>query len=258
VPNTLLSQGHRPGEILLLSLRELDTLLALAESEGARPAAAPGGAAPDSDALERSLAVMLRAAKDLDREPLIRELRANWVRLGPLNFLQELAGTFMIEIGRAWQEKRLEVHHEHFASACLSDFLREVREPYDHEASGPRVAAALLPGDAHEGGLLMACALLAFRGYRILYLGADTPVEQTAAAATTVNAEAVTISVSTATPRVRAGRAVAELRRALPRRVSLWVGGAGAPERPKGVERFKSLAAFDARLSGLSPPSRAD
>jgi hypothetical protein len=35
-------------------------------------------------------------------------------------------------------------------------------------------------------------------------------------------------------------------RRAAPRRAALWIGGAGAPKPPKGVERFESLRALDA------------
>jgi methanogenic corrinoid protein MtbC1 len=177
------------------------------------------------------------------------ELRTAWVRLGPVQFLDEIAGAFMVEIGRAWHAKTLEVRHEHFASACLSDFLRGVREPYDHRARGPRIVAAMLPGEEHEGGLLIASALLAFRGYRVVYLGASTPVEQIAAAAQAGRAGIVAVSVSAAMSRARSRRGIASLRRTLPTRVELWVGGAGAPAATAGVYRFESLAALDDRLT---------
>jgi DNA-binding transcriptional MerR regulator/methylmalonyl-CoA mutase cobalamin-binding subunit len=244
----LLAQGHRPGEILGLSLRELDALLSLAEPA---PVPASGTPAPEPEtegSPARDIRELLRATAALDREGLMHELRASWVRLGPLPFLEGIAGAFMVEIGRAWHAKTLEVRHEHFASACLSDFLRGVREPYDHRARGPRVVAAMLPGEGHEGGLLIAAALMALRGYRVLYLGASTPIEQIAAAARAANAEAVAISVSAAMPRARSARAIARLRKALPARLALWVGGAGSPAVPRGVERFESLAALDARL----------
>jgi len=174
----LLAQGHRPGEILGLSARELDALLSLSEPA---PGATPGitGRSPTGEGSPAgTIRELLRATADLDREPLMHELRASWVRLGPLSFLEGVAGAFMVEIGRAWHAKALEVRHEHFASACLSDFLRAVREPYDQRARGPRIVAAMLPGEEHEGGLLIAAALMALRGYRVLYLGASTPIEQ--------------------------------------------------------------------------------
>jgi len=245
----LLAQGHRPGEILGLSARELDALLSLSEPA---PGATPGitGRSPTGEGSPAgTIRELLRATADLDREPLMHELRASWVRLGPLSFLEGVAGAFMVEIGRAWHAKALEVRHEHFASACLSDFLRAVREPYDQRARGPRIVAAMLPGEEHEGGLLIAAALMALRGYRVLYLGASTPIEQIVAAARAGNAEAVAVSVSAAMPRARSAKAIAQLRRSLPPRLALWVGGAGAPAVPSGVERFESLAALDDRLA---------
>lgn len=244
----LLAQGHRPGEILGLSLRELDALLAISEPREKRPAKDAEASAFAGEQLGRSLEAALRAAMNLDRESLVRELRANWIRLGPLRFLQDFAGPLMVAVGRAWENETLQIRHEHFASACLSDFLREVREPFDHQARGPRLAAAMLPGDRHEGGLLMACVLMAYRGYRVVYLGPNTPVEQIAAAATTGNIEIVAVSVSSTLPRRRTAGAVAQLRQLLPRRLPLWVGGAGAPPSLDGVERFDSLESLDARL----------
>jgi methanogenic corrinoid protein MtbC1 len=248
----LLSQGHRPGEILGLPVRELDSMLSLSEPSAPRSRPSAESAPVSEAALERSLGEMIRAATDLDREPLLRELRANWVRLGLLRFLRECAGAFMTEVGAAWSNGKLEVRHEHFASGCLSDFLREVREPYDHEARGPRVVVAGLPGEAHEGGLLMVSLLLAARGCHVVYLGPDTPIEQIAAAARGGGVEAVALSVSAATPRARAASALALLRGRLPRRMPLWLGGAGAPKPPEGVELFHDLEALDARLSARS------
>jgi methanogenic corrinoid protein MtbC1 len=158
----------------------------------------------------------------------------------------------MVAVGSAWENNTLEIHHEHFASACLSDLLREVREPFDHQARGPRVVAATFPGDAHESGLLMACVLMACRGYRVVYLGANTPMEQMAAAAKSGHIEIVAVSVSRGPSRRRASEDIGLLRQLLPRGVHLWVGGAGAPPPLDGVERFDSLESLDARLIGPS------
>jgi methylmalonyl-CoA mutase cobalamin-binding subunit/DNA-binding transcriptional MerR regulator len=244
----LLAQGHRPGEILGLSPNELDALLSLSAPARSRVS---GTIAADSDprAIDRSITEMLQGARDFDRASLMEELRAHWVRLGPLGFLEDLAGPFMTAIGAAWKTKALDIRHEHFASACLAGFLTEVREPYDRRARGPRVVAAMLPGDNHEGGLLMASVLLSVHGHRVVYLGPDTPVKQIAAAAGVGGVEAVAISVSSGQSRDRAAKAIAQLRRTLPSRMPIWVGGAGAPPPMGGVERFDGLKALDARLA---------
>lgn len=244
----LLAHGHRPGEILPLSVPELDRLLSLSEPVPAPAPPASERGTLDAERIAGILERLMRAALDLNRGAMMRELQSSWAGLGPLRFLEQSASAFMVAVGRAWEEGTLDVRHEHFASACLMDFLRAVREPFDQQARGPRVVAAMLPGERHEGGLLMTSLLLAVRGHRVLYLGLDTPIEQIAAASRGGDAEAVAISVSAAMSPARAARDVEELRTALPRGVSLWVGGAGVPPSIKGVERFESLSALDERL----------
>lgn len=247
----LLSQGHRPAEILGLPVRELDKLLSIGEPAAALPAEAAAAAVSSDESAAATVAELVRATRAFDREALLRELRASWARLGPVRFLEAVAGGFMLEVGRAWSARELDIRHEHFASAALSDFLRRVREPFDERARGPRVVAALLPGDEHEGGLLIAALLLASRGCRVVYLGPNTPVDQVAAAVLASNAEAVAVSVSAAVPKPRASAALLKLRKALPARVPVWAGGAGAPARTRGVERFETLAALDTKLASL-------
>ncbi len=247
----LLARGHRPGEVLRLSLPELDRLLAVYD----RPAPpAPRAAEPvavDSRWIDDRLQRMVRAMLDLDRPTLLQELQAGWAQMGPLRCLEELVGEFLVRVGRAWGDGEAEVRHEHFAFGCVSDFLRGVREPYDQQARGPRVVATTLPGEKHEGGLVMVSVLLAVRGCRVIYLGLETPIDQVAQAAVAAGAEAVVVSVSAASARVRAARDLAALRKALPRRLPLWTGGAGAPPALKGVERFATLTELDERLRSL-------
>lgn len=252
----LLSQGHRPADLLGLSIRQLDAMLKLGERAAPGAGAASAGVVAGPSEPAEVVAELMRGTADLDRDRILHGLRSAWARFGPLRFLDEVAGRYMSEVGRAWQERSLEVRHEHFAAACLAGFLRTVREPFDERARGPRVVMAGLEGDAHEGGLLMVATLAAVHGYRTIYLGPSTPVEQIAAAAHSGPAEAVAISVSAACPRARATQAIAKLRQALPARVALWVGGAGAPRSARGAEHFESLALLDARLATPDSPLR--
>ena len=198
---------------------------------------------------ERGLDVLMRAVRRLDRGGLLGELRLEWARLGPLRFLSEVAAPFMVRVGESWSRGELEVRHEHFAAACLDGLLKELREPYDHTAAGPRIIAATLPADQHEGGLLMAALVFALRGRRVIYLGADTPLYEVARAAEMPRVEAVALSVSAAFDRNIAAARLAELRSLTPAGVGLWVGGAGAPEGVHGTERFADLFSIDARLT---------
>jgi methanogenic corrinoid protein MtbC1 len=243
---TLLDQGYRPGDILALPAGELDGLLGLAERK--RPGASsdvPPAADPPVDA-------MLELIERFARVELVGALRTNWARLGPLRFLEECVAALLFEVGKGWEEGRLQIRHEHFASECVSDVLREIREPFDRKAVGPRIAMATLPGDLHEGGLLMAALVVALRGFRVLYLGTDTPVEQIAATIRGGDADIVALSISSTYTRARAETSVDSLRKLLRGRARLWMGGAGAPVKaPKGVERLTTLQSLDARAALL-------
>lgn len=245
----LLAHGHRPGEILRLSLPELDRLLSLSERGAPAEAGILAQEPVDVGWIEVRLEGLMGAMLDLDRPALVQALQSSWARLGPLRCLEDVVGAFLARVGRAWSDGEAEVRHEHFAFACVADFLRGVREPFDQQANGARVVATTLPGETHEGGLLMASVLLAVRGYRVVYLGLGTPVAQVAAAARAVDAEAAVVSVSAAVVRARAKRDLLALRASLPRRLPLWVGGAGAPPANRGVERFASLSELDRRLN---------
>lgn len=242
--SALLDQGYRPGEILGLPDEELEGLLGLA----ARPRPAK---LPDSPpAVDPSIETMVKAMEEFDRLALIAALRTNWARLGPMRFLEECVTPLLFEVGKGWEEGRLHIRHEHFASECVSDVLRELREPFDRRATGSRVALATLSGDFHEGGLLMASMVIALRGHRVLYLGSDTPVDQIAAAVRDGGADLVVLGISSTVSRSRAATAVEALRDLLPRRVPLWLGGAGAPLKPPaGALRLTTLAALDDRIA---------
>ena len=245
----LLRQGHRAATLLALAESQLEALTHATEvvrehSPGTEVSQMPGmpGVA------ERGIDVLLRALLRLDRGALLGELRLEWARLGPLRFLTEVAGPFMAAVGEGWHSGELEIRHEHFAAACVDGLLKELRDPYDHTSAGPRVVMATLPADQHEGGLLMAALVIAVRGRQVLYIGADTPLTETARAAEMPRVEAVAISISAAFERAQAERRLGELRALLPARIALWVGGAGVPGTIAGVEQFEDLYALDRRL----------
>jgi hypothetical protein len=110
----------------------------------------------------------------------------------------------MTEIGAAWKRGELEIRYEHFATACLRGLLHELRQPFDQARAANASSRATLPGDTHDLGLLMVSLMLAVRGRRVLYMGADLPLHETVRTAVSQNCTAVAISVSLAYGRDRA------------------------------------------------------
>ena len=251
---TALDLGHRPAEVVKLSLSEIEVLIAMPGPRAATSAPARSFDEPRRPATTdvAPLPDLIRSVISFDRVELERGLRARWTSLGPIRFLEECASPFLDGFGTGWREGTLEIRHEHFATALLTDLLRELRRPYDDRASGPWVAAATFPGDRHEIGLLMAGLVCALRGWRVLYIGVDTPVDQIAALSREAPLSAVALSVSSTVPRSYAMALALDLRRTLPERIAIWLGGKGAPGSAPGVVSFADYDGLDRHLAAIA------
>jgi DNA-binding transcriptional MerR regulator len=81
-------------------------------------------------------------------------------------------------LGERWRERDAGIAEEHFFSAFLRNKLGARFHHDTHRSRGRRILVACLPDEYHELGVLLYCIAAIGRGYRILYLGTDTPLEQ--------------------------------------------------------------------------------
>ncbi len=211
-----LDQGYRPGEIVGKPLEEL-TQLVLAASE------APPRAATASPTMATILGALGR-----DEVPLLRaELRQAAVMLGPKRFLADVAHPICVRVGELWADGKLEVRHEHLLSECLSAQLRVLMSAYEERPGAPRVLLSTLPNERHGLGLAMAEVYLAASQVTPVLLGVDTPPEQIVKAARSHAVDSVGLLVTEASDLKATKSHIRWMLRELPRRVRIWVGGAG-------------------------------
>jgi DNA-binding transcriptional MerR regulator len=244
-----LARGHRAAEVVPASESELDALLAsipLPPEKLPRVSVASAVAAADP-------ADWLDAARAFDTERLRRGLGAEWARLGPLDFVERRAAPFLVAVGDAWADGTIDVRHEHFASAVLGDFLRVARMPIEERATGPVAALTTLSGELHGLGLQLAAVVFAQAGWRPLLLGVNTPVAQIVSLADETRLGAVAVSCVNPPGPGRANSISAglrTLRRKLPKRLPLIVGGAAAPAiHQPNVDVLRDLGALNHWLS---------
>ncbi len=234
-----LSRGHRAGDVVAATDEAIAALLKATSAPAVGPRPLPVPSAQDHTYL-------LQAIEAFDTDRLTRVLLQEWARLGPLDFLRACLGPLIRDIGAAWEAGRLEIRHEHFFSERAGDLLRSLRLPFEERAAGPLVVCTSLPGESHALGLQMAALVLALAGCRILFLGTEVPVAQVASLARDLNARAVALSVSQASRGAAMTAHISGLRRSLPRRVGLIVGGDGAPRSRPGLEVIQDLRSLDA------------
>src|SRR6185312_13580289 len=236
-----IARGHRAAEVVPASESALDALLdSLPQLPVGRVGlpAVPGQTSRDGDEL-------LGLVRTFDTEGLRRRIESDWARLGPMGFLEAQVAPFLTSVGEAWEQGRLDVRHEHFATGVLGDFLRAVRLPLSDRATGPIAALATLPGELHGLGLQMVALVCSLAGWRPLVLGIDTPIPQIISLAR--EAPLGVVALSSVQPLPRSAAMIQTLRRGLPRRVPLLVGGRGADRLPKlkGVEIISNLTGLE-------------
>ena len=165
---------------------------------------------------------LLAATAAYDAMALVAALDAAFA-LGTATGMRDVLLPALGEIGRRWQRGELTVAHEHFASHLCERRLLAAASGWEN-GGGPLALLASPPGERHALGLLCFGVALADRGWRVSYLGADTPVADLEQATARLAPAVVVLS---ATDPERFTDA-AESLRALAARVRVLVGGAGA------------------------------
>ena len=197
----------------------------LSAAQAARLALAEASDAPASAQPELALgAAALRAALDrLDESAAHHAIDRLLASFTVETVLREVVLPYLRELGERWERGEASIAQEHFASQVLRGRLLGLARHWDRGA-GPRALIACMPGEQHDLGLIVFGLALHDRGWRITFLGPDTPLETLGDAVTAVHPDAV---VLTATTRERFESARLPLRR-LGRTVPVWVAGAGA------------------------------
>ena len=116
------------------------------------------------------------------------------------------------------------VGQEHFASAVLRGRLLGLARGWGLGV-GPAAVLACLPGEQHDLGLIAFGLALRARGWRVIYLGPDAPIETIEDACREVEPSLVVVHAVTART---GGIPVAEQLRALAARHRVAIGGAAA------------------------------
>jgi len=138
-------------------------------------------------------------------------------------FLSEIVMPYLRDLGARWERGEVTVAQEHFASNIVRGRLLGIARGWGR-GLGPRALLACAPGEQHELGLLAFGLALRTHGWRVEYLGADTPLDTIRGVAASLDVDLVV--VSSVTPE-RVGELVADLRQ-IARERRLAVGGAGA------------------------------
>jgi MerR family transcriptional regulator, light-induced transcriptional regulator len=113
-------------------------------------------------------------------------------RYGVDSILRDVVLPYLQELGQRWATGAASVAQEHFASALLRGRLLGLARGWD-QGSGPRALLACAPGERHDLSLIVFGLALRRHGWRITYLGADTPLQTIAETAAALDSDIIVL-----------------------------------------------------------------
>jgi MerR family transcriptional regulator, light-induced transcriptional regulator len=238
------ARGHPIGKIAHLSNDALSRLLS------DQP---PGG----KDAASESLVARILAAVGKYRPMECDQVMAMaFALLPPLEVVRNVLAPALREVGERWHRGEFSIAQERIASYCARRQLGALLHTFNSVSQGPAVVFATLSGERHELGVLMYAALAASLRLRSYYLGPDLPAEEAARCALKINAAAVAVSM-VMRDAVESGLSqLQSLRRQLPSKVEIWIGGQAADAvdaalLPPGSIHMSAAGDFEQRVELL-------
>jgi MerR family transcriptional regulator, light-induced transcriptional regulator len=173
----LLDDGLSPAEAALVVAEQPEP-----------PAAATGHDASASAAeLVAALAAFDEPAAQATVDRLFDELTTEAV-------LRDVVIPVLHEVGERWERGELSVAQEHFASNVIRGRLLGLARGWAR-GIGPQALLACPPGERHDLGLIAFGIALNRLGWRIAFLGADTPYDTLAGAADAVRPAAIVLAL---------------------------------------------------------------
>jgi MerR family transcriptional regulator, light-induced transcriptional regulator len=188
----------------------------------------------------------LRRALDAFDEPAAQAVLDRLVSdLSLTTMLREVVLPYLTELGERWVQGTASIAQEHFASNVIRGRLAGLARGWG-DGHGPRAVLACPSGELHDLALMIFGIALNRRGWRIDYLGANTPVDELTRAAQARQPDLVVLAATR--PEMLAPLA-AELI-VLARHTPLVLAGAGATAQ--------LAAAVQAQLLAGDPVTAAD
>ena len=132
----------------------------------------------------------------------------------------------LMTLGLRWESRDAGIAEEHFFTSYLRNKVGARLHHIGGKNQGQRILLACMPGEFHELGSLLFGLSAMSRGYRILFLGADLPLDQIHHVVEKTEIDAVLLSAVNVTLRGQISRQLEKLAGDL--NVPVMLGGTGA------------------------------
>ena len=166
---------------------------ALAEEPSAAPTdATDGSALTGHAAAAEALALALDSFDEPTAQAALDRMLSDYT---VETVLRDVLLPYLRQLGERWANGDARIAHEHFASNLLRGRLTSLARGWGN-GNGPTALLACAPGEQHDLPLLMLGITLSRLGWRIVYLGVDTPLKDLSLVAVRGRPDLVVLALS--------------------------------------------------------------
>ena len=203
----------------------------------------------DSDTWKIHQEKMLDAIERFD-EPSLDYTYNDALSLYPVDIVNQRLTTPLLRLlGERWKKRELGIVEEHFFSVYLRNKLGTRIHHLNQRSNGPLLLLACLPGELHETGLLFFALAAVNAGYRVLNLGANTPLQQIPGVVDKKPCNAVIFSSSAKPARGVINKELPDLMKHI--ELPVFVGGKAAVSHQQQLEQHGIICLGENIASGL-------
>jgi methanogenic corrinoid protein MtbC1 len=251
--------GRSIGQVSALSTSELRALVREDETEEVQPTGRHGGEARAD--VSGVVADCLAAVDQLDAAALEDRLTRAGTDVGASVLLEGVVTPVLATVGHRWVEGDYTIAHEHMTSAVVRQVIGRMLRGTTADAARPLALVAAPAGEHHELGAMMVAAIAGLQGWRVLYLGADMPMEDLGQAVSKHQPRVVALSTVSPEAASTLPKQLATLKPYLSPDTTLLVGGQAAETHWDALEklgavRVRGLGGLRDLLAGMEAGSR--
>jgi DNA-binding transcriptional MerR regulator/methylmalonyl-CoA mutase cobalamin-binding subunit len=224
---------------------------------------APG---ESDDAWRTYLTRMVAAIENFDESGLERVYN-DAMSLYPVEIVtRRLLVPLLTELGDRWANATGSVAEEHFFGVYMRNKLGARFHHRQGRPRGPRLLAACLPGEQHELGLLLFGLAAHDRGFQVILLGADMPLEELPVVVERTHCDAIVLSGAVKPSKQMLSQELPVLVNQAG--VPVFIGGvtaknfseeiAHAGARPVGSDLVMGLHDIDQTIGALKKPANTE
>jgi DNA-binding transcriptional MerR regulator/methylmalonyl-CoA mutase cobalamin-binding subunit len=230
-------QGHPIGSVATLPDEVLENLAKQSTISQAERPRGKGGSHRERSAIVRDCIAVIQR---FDTDGLNKILKRTVLETGYTAVVRQVVAPLAQRLGELWSNGTIQTSHEHFASGVIRAFLLDPARQYSGTAPDTALVASTLQGQLHELGVVMAAALAAERGWRVIYLGPSLPALEIASVAIKNEARVVALSMVYPEAEPKIENELRELRNNLPEKTPILIGGSGAESYRSVIDELQA------------------